>query len=151
MFKKFFASFTSLQIPIWPSDSYCWWLTIFLSSTTVPWSTYSMSVAQVTSSFFLFQDIRNCAMPCPMALIDFPSFLSFKMASFFSLRQLSGLHLGLPSLTRNGIFTGLKKAKDFDESTSKENLGKKKHRSATCSFTFAHLKMLWSNTNVDIF
>ena len=44
----------------------------------------------------LLQDIPNA---CALALIHFPSILSFKMASFCK-RQLSDLHVGLSFLTQ---------------------------------------------------
>lgn len=54
-----------------------------------PLSIYSMSVAQKTISLFLFQDIPNFCVGdtyvCPLALNDFPSFLSFKLACFTTI------------------------------------------------------------------
>ena len=62
-----------------------------------------MSVAQYANSFFLFQDIKSVVQAIPnayaMDLIDFHSFLSFKLA-YFSARQLNVFHVGSYFLTR---------------------------------------------------
>ena len=66
-------------------------LTIFLPSTTVVFLGRPIQClllrSPVVSSFFRTFQIVLVAMPnaCPMALIDFPYFLSFKIASFSSI------------------------------------------------------------------
>ena len=87
-------------------------LTIFLSSTNVslvrPVRCLLLSTP-VASFFFRTLQIVVGAMPnaCQMALHDFHSFLSFKMASFSPID--SSLVLLVYTLTRKGLLTGLNK------------------------------------------
>ena len=78
--------------------------TMFLSSTAVvflgrPVRCLLLRMSAVLFYLIFFRTFRVVvqAIPnaCAMALIDFPSFLSFIMALLFCQRQLSGLHFGL--------------------------------------------------------
>ena len=106
-----------------------------------PWLTCLMSVAQYSSGFCLYQDIVNCCKSYPQCLCNgsdfpsFPSFLSFKMQSLQAKLKAKTNSRTIHCLTNQ---------------SNRTYLGNKKHLSVTCSDTFVHIKIVWSDTKGDI-
>ena len=109
-----------------------------------PWSSCSISVAQYSSSFFLFQDIPSCCTSYPQCLCndshDFPSFLSFSKACIYPIDSVlvyilvylfshkGSLHRQNPRLkSRRGIRT----IYCLTNQSNRTHLGNKKRLSVT--------------------